>query len=68
MYDNKLCKKGLHPFKIISKQKIDIDEYKIVRWCPECGSIVVDLDIDNRTYPGYYQKIIYPNIVEKYGL
>lgn len=62
------CKKGLHPFIVIASIPIEIDEEKVVRWCPQCGAIVVDHDIDGRTMPGYYKKMIYPNITKKYGL
>lgn len=61
------CKKGLHPFKIIEKFNLG-EEEKVVRWCPECGAIVVDCDYDNRTNAGYYKKLQYPNITKKYGL
>ena len=62
------CKNGLHPFKKIASFPIGMDEEKVVRWCPECGAIVVDCDYDNRTYAGYYNKLQYPNITKKYGL
>lgn len=61
------CKKGLHPFKVIARFGYD-NEIRVVRWCPECGAVVVDMDCDNRTYPGYYKKLQYPNITKKYGL
>ncbi len=61
------CKKGLHPFKVIARFGYG-DEIKVVRWCPECGAVVVDMDYDNRTHPGYYKKLQYPNITKKYGL
>lgn len=62
------CKKGLHPFKVISSSMVGFNEAKVVRWCPECGAIVVDMDSDNRTYAGYYKTLQYPNITKKYGL
>lgn len=61
------CKKGLHPFKVVANFKWG-DEEKVVRWCPECGAVVVDMDYDNRTYAGYYNKLQYPNITKRYGL
>ena len=61
------CKKGLHPFKVIENFEFG-DESKVVRWCPECGAIVVDSDCDGRTNPGYYKKLQYPNITKKHGL
>lgn len=60
------CRKGLHPLKVIARFEWE-DEAKVVRRCPECGAIVVDLDYDVRTNPGYYNKLQYPNITKKYG-
>lgn len=62
------CRNGLHPFIRILSVTVGINEEKIVRWCPECGAIVVDHDIDDRTIPGYYKQLTYPNITKKYGL
>lgn len=47
---------------------IGMDDYKIVRWCPKCGAIVIDYDMDGRTMPEHYYKLKYPNIIKKYGL
>lgn len=68
MCDLSKCKEGLHPFVKISSTTVGEDEEEVVRWCPECGAIVVDHDIDGRTIPGYYKKITYPNIVREKGL
>lgn len=62
------CKQGVHPFEIIAKFENCWHETKVVRWCPECGAVVVDLVYDGRTKPGYYRKLQYPNIVYKHGL
>ena len=61
------CKEGLHPFKVITSNSCGFDTEEVVRWCPKCGAIVVDMDYDNRTKPGYYKKIQYPEITLKYG-
>lgn len=61
------CKQGSHPFKIIASFENCWHESKVVRWCQECGAVVVDLDYDGRIKPGYYKKLQYPNIVDKYG-
>ena len=61
------CEKGLHPFKVIHRQGQGYDTELVVRWCPKCGAVVVDMDYDNRTNPGYYSKIKYPEITQKYG-
>lgn len=61
------CKDGLHPFKVITRNSQCYDTEEVVRWCPKCGAVVVDMDYDNRTNAGYYKKIQYPEITLKYG-
>ena len=48
---NEKCLQGLHPLKTIYT---DSDGFvdTVVRWCPECGAIVIDNDVDGRVYPG----------------
>lgn len=58
------CKKGNHPLRDIY---MDINEYgecDVVRWCPICGAIVVDVDYDNRTNPGEIMKMKDPLITK----
>lgn len=38
------------------------DGHKVVRWCRQCGAIVVDMDTDGRIAPGYYRKMEIPDI------
>lgn len=59
------CDKELHPFIMISSHRLN-DALKVVRWCPACGCIVVDLDYDGKANPGYYRKIEYPQITEEH--
>lgn len=35
---------------------------RVVRWCNECGAVVVDTDVDNRTKPG---EMMFPNHLRK---
>jgi hypothetical protein len=56
------CKKGNHPLV-----DIYIDGYEdapgyAVRWCEVCGSIVIDVDYDNRTFAGRGMKMRAPLI------
>lgn len=67
MCDFSKCKIGIHPFIVIAKSGVPDFSEKVVRWCPECGAVVVDADFDNRTNAGYYRKLQYPNITKKYG-
>jgi hypothetical protein len=32
-------------------------ETNVVRWCSDCGAVVVDLDYDGRTKPGGIMKM-----------
>lgn len=36
------------------------DEQYVVRWCNQCGAVVVDLDVDGRTAPGAVRKMRVP--------
>lgn len=37
----------------------DIDA--VVRWCPQCGAVVIDEDYDGRTKPGAIAPIRFPS-------
>lgn len=37
---------------------------EVVRWCKNCGAIVIDADVDGRTYPGDIMKMAFPRIVK----
>ncbi len=54
-----MCKSGQHNLVIINSNGCDNEE-KVVRWCKDCGAIVVDLDYDGRTNPGHYMKMRLP--------
>ena len=36
------------------------NECGVVRWCKDCGAIVVDVDVDEITYPGAIKKMKFP--------
>ena len=57
MYEK--CKEGLHPLKEISRTSDGFTD-KVIRWCPNCGAIVVDMECDGRVYAGRYQKMLLP--------
>lgn len=59
------CKNGNHVLTDILKTGNIEYEQIVVRWCPECGAIVVDLDYDGRTYPGHQMKMKYPELAKK---
>jgi hypothetical protein len=37
----------------------------VVRWCPICGAIVVDIDYDGRTLPGNLVPLRFPDHVRQ---
>ena len=60
------CKKGDHKLEdIFSVDWHDFTSTE-VRWCCECGAIVVDQDFDGRTNPGQVMKMKIPKIAQ-YG-
>ena len=60
MDKTELCKQGKHPLIVITRTDVGYDCEEVVRWCPVCGAVVVDMDVDNRVYPGYYKKMKFP--------
>ena len=60
------CRSGKHPLQTILTSRNDgFDAYSVVRWCPVCGAVVVDLEHDNRTYPGRQVKMKLPRIIQE---
>ncbi len=53
-------KSGLHNLIVISWNGPDCEQ-EIVRWCRDCGAVVVDLDADGRTNPGAILKMRFPS-------
>jgi hypothetical protein len=62
MYEK--CKEGLHPLIEIYRRSNGFED-EVVRWCPVCGAIVVDVDLDSRTYAGRYMKMMFPELAKK---
>jgi hypothetical protein len=58
------CRGGNHSLKMISAY--GPDQYRtVVRWCEECGGVVVDVDCDGRIYPGNILSMQFPAIAKK---
>lgn len=53
---NERCLRGLHPLIEIYRSYGGFGD-EVVRWCPDCGAIVVDHDVDGRVYPGKHMKM-----------
>ena len=62
MYEK--CKEGKHPLKEISRTSDGFTD-KVIRWCPDCGAIVIDMESDGRVYPGRYQKMNLPALCKE---
>lgn len=41
-------------------------EQDVVRWCTDCGAVVIDIDFDGRTYPGRVKEMQFPKIIKLY--
>lgn len=58
---NEKCLQGLHPLKVIYTDSDGFADITI-RWCPECGAVVIDNDVDGRTYPGKVMPMKLPRL------
>ena len=53
------CKNGNHSLIVIlGSHHWDCDE--VVRWCKECGAVVVDIEVDGRVQPGRVMPMKFP--------
>jgi len=57
------CKKGNHSLIDIYTNGYVDHERIVVRWCTNCGAVVVDMDYDGRTQPGAIVKMKFPKQV-----
>lgn len=58
------CLQRHHPLIVVSRLSTGYDCEKVIRWCPKCGAIVIDMEYDGRLSPGYYQKMILPELAQ----
>ncbi len=62
------CRKGDHRLKIVATYCGDNisgpsgADVTTIRWCEVCGSVVGDIDIDNRVQPGALFPMVVPEI------
>jgi len=60
------CKAGDHSLITIRRIRCVVPgEEEVIRWCECCGSIVIDMDMDNRVYPGRIKPMKNPNILRQ---
>ncbi len=52
--------KNKHKLIVIWEFEPDFGSTAIVRWCENCGAIVVDIDFDGRTKPGDVMPMMFP--------
>lgn len=58
------CVAGTHNLKVILRDGGDAEE-NVVRWCVDCGAIVIDVDYDGRTNRGQYMKMKFPTLLDE---
>lgn len=46
---------------VIQRADVGYNEEHVVRWCSECGAVVVDVDYDGRTAAGRIMKMKVPS-------
>ena len=61
MYEK--CKNGLHPLIELARISDGFSD-KVVRWCPDCGAVVIDIDCDGRVYAGRIMKMKLPKLAK----
>lgn len=58
-----LCKRGKHSLIVVYYEGSDENRAQpVVRWCEDCGAVVVDVDFDGRTHPGRLMQMKVPNV------
>lgn len=56
-----MCDRKNHPLKEILRTGYTDDKQNVVRWCPDCGAVVVDSEFDGRIDPGRVMKMRFPS-------
>lgn len=64
--DISFCLRGQHNLIPVYSHGTE-DEEVVVRWCPDCGAVVVDKDIDGRTMPGKVRALQAPKLAIAVG-
>ena len=58
------CNDSNHNLEVIYCEDLPFDNQYVVRWCSNCGAVVIDLDNNNRTYPGVFMRMKFVKKVE----
>jgi hypothetical protein len=56
------CKNNNHILEVVHVDARDPMSETVVRWCKNCGGVVVDTDYDGRTSPGAIMPMKFPTI------
>ena len=59
------CTNGKHSLIDIHSHGYEDEGITVVRWCTECGAVVVDIDQDGRTFAGNVMKMRFPKSVHQ---
>jgi hypothetical protein len=60
-----MCNGTNHNLVEIYRDGYADDINTVVRWCKDCGAVVVDSDYDGRTMPGHNSPMRFPNMLYK---
>lgn len=61
-----MCDKINHSLKVIMRVSDSYDEGKVVKWCTDCGAIVIDGEYDGRTRAGIHMVMTLPKSAKTY--
>ena len=59
----KKCTEGRHQLLEVYRYDNGFED-EVVRWCSNCGAIVVDAEVDNRVYAGHIMKMRLPKLAK----
>lgn len=60
-----MCQNGEHQLEDILEYDETAVDWCVVRWCRECGGIVIDVDYDDRTNSGQVMRMKFPRIIDE---
>lgn len=59
------CTGGKHDLVVVYRGNRFYNEEAVVRWCQNCGAVVVDKDYDNRTNAGQIMQMKFPKLTKE---
>lgn len=60
-----MCDGKNHPLKEIFRSGYQDDIQSVVRWCPDCGAVVVDGEYDGRVRAGDIMQMQFPTSAKR---